>query len=280
MAYADGVITWVPATDATSTTDYEVWSDAVTPNSFELVTTRDATLNPGGSVYTAVSTTLAADITATATTVTFASYTNLAAGDTVRIGTEPVYLGSGTGPFDDCVRGYGDGIAVAHTSGDVVLLAHETYTYTAPYLEDNAGRHLIRVEIRRRQGLDYSIMEQTLLVYPTPPANTVLCTVYGVETDGADNPLAGMAVAYELVSADTYLARTGENIVKRTLSTTTDASGYWEFQLHKSAYVVGSVAATITATDTNAPDSTKPKSTYNIVTVPDQNFAHVRECLA
>ena len=123
-------------------------------------------------------------------------------------------------------------------------------------------------------------MEQTLLVYPTPPANTVLCTVYGVETDGADNPLAGMAVAYELVSADTYLARTGENIVKRTLSTTTDASGYWEFQLHKSAYVVGSVAATITATDTNAPDSTKPKSTYNIVTVPDQNFAHVRECLA
>lgn len=279
MAYADFPITWAAPDDADASTNYEIWADTVTPGNMQLIATQAATINPGGADYTPITTTLSGALTKTETTITLASYTNIAAGDEVSINDlEMVDLGTGSGPFSASERGWGGSVAIAHADGVPVYHAHESYTYSPPFHEDNNGRKLIRAEVRRRQGLDISIVRELHLPYPTPPRNAILCTVYGTETDEEDNPMEGVTVNYTLTTADTYVPSTGETIIKRVLTKTTDADGYWEFQLHKAIAVEGSVAATIEAIDTVS--TGQPKSTYNIVSVPDQNFAHVRECLA
>ena len=284
MALVDTPLVWRAATNAISTTQYELHTDEAVPGTFALKSTVNATTNPAGSLYAPIETTLSGALTKTQDDITLASGANINAADYVEINNKEIALlgTKSTATYAPSARGASGTIAVAHVDGVTVYHCHESTTISnLPFEDDNVhetvGRRLIRINIKKVDSADASIqtvMRQVPAYYPSEPPSQEYCTVYG-DIDRHGVPQANLGGTYNLTNANTYIPSTGETISHEPYNFTTSAEGYWELYLPKADYVEGSVEATITI---DVGEDGTP-ITHNITTVPNQRYAHIYECV-
>ena len=99
---------------------------------------------------TAAITTLSATITATDTTITVASATNLPSAGFILIGTETIYFGYATGNIlYNCVRAQNGTTAAAHTAGDSVYMQNLPCVTVWPTPDDSQTYTLVYWRMRR-----------------------------------------------------------------------------------------------------------------------------------
>jgi len=99
---------------------------------------------------TASITTLSSTITATDTTITVASATNLPSAGFILIGTETIYFGYATGNIlYNCVRAQNGTTAAAHTAGDSVYMQNLPCVTVWPTPDDSQTYTLIYWRMRR-----------------------------------------------------------------------------------------------------------------------------------
>jgi hypothetical protein len=99
---------------------------------------------------TAAITTLSATITATDTTITVASATNLPSAGFILIGTETIYFGYATGNIlYNCVRAQNGTTAAAHTAGDSVYMQNLPSVTVWPTPDDSQTYTLVYWRMRR-----------------------------------------------------------------------------------------------------------------------------------
>jgi len=99
---------------------------------------------------TAAITTLSSTITATDTTITVASATNLPSAGFILIGTETIYFGYATGNIlYNCVRAQNGTTAAAHTAGDSVYMQNLPCVTVWPTPDDSQTYTLVYWRMRR-----------------------------------------------------------------------------------------------------------------------------------
>jgi len=99
---------------------------------------------------TAAITTLSSTITATDTTITVASATNLPSAGFILIGTETIYFGYATGNIlYNCVRAQNGTTATAHTAGDSVYMQNLPCVTVWPTPDDSQTYTLVYWRMRR-----------------------------------------------------------------------------------------------------------------------------------
>lgn len=99
---------------------------------------------------TASITTLSSTITATDTTITVASATNLPSAGFILIGTETIYFGYATGNIlYNCVRAQNGTTAAAHTAGDSVYMQNLPSVTVWPTPDDSQTYTLVYWRMRR-----------------------------------------------------------------------------------------------------------------------------------
>lgn len=258
----DVVLRWRGALDADSNTDYKIQADKTTPGTFADVITQDAT-----APYAPIASMLNGALTSTATTIIVADGTNFNTSDYVTIGREMIQLGTkSTHTFTGSTRGLGSTIPVAHANLDPVYVAHESYTDLAV----NFGtRKIIRYHIIRVQGSNQSVVSEVIAVNPPIPSTTDMCVVWGILQDLTGDVQPSVPVTMVITGASDFLTGTAENIQDTEETTTTDADGFFSFEVPRSASRSANTPITITAAG----------KTWTLAQVPDQNFVNVNRVL-
>lgn len=224
----DVTLWWKAYGFATSTTKYNVYSDAATPNVFLLLDDMplDAT-DRGDTEYSPYTTTLAAALSANEQAMILADATNFGEGDRARVDKETILLDGKDGDtFASVLRGRGATIDRDHGVGVPVFAMHETHTDAGV---DFGGRHVIRYQIKVLLPDDTELVAaEAVAVKPSPPPTNDLLTVWGIEDSLAGQPQAGVSVSMSISEGVIFNPGTGESFSAGSISTTTDASGYWE----------------------------------------------------
>lgn len=263
----DVTIRFRGALDADSDTDYQLFADKTTPGTFAQVgTDQDAT-----SPFAPVSTTLNGALTDTATTVTLTDGAAFAEGDIVMVGREPILLGAqATNIFTNCVRGWGGvAVPVAHPTLTPVYKMHESFTDPAVNF---GSRHVIRYQVRRKQGAEVSVVTEVLMVQPSPPDTSDWCMVWGVMQDWSDDPQDVLNGIFTIGDVGAFIVATGETNIKQNETFQSDPDGYFEIQVPRSIALLGGGTLEITIPSTGA------TYTRNITTVPDADSCHWARC--
>jgi hypothetical protein len=252
----DVVLTWRAALDADASTEYDIESDAAQSGVFANITTRSAT-DRGDGAYSPYTTTLVGNTARAVTLLTFADATNFAEGDYVLVDREIIKLGAKTDDsFAGCLRGQLSTLSADHAGGATVAQCHETYTVTGV----NFGtRHVIRYRITRVQGAAQAVGHLLVAVLPSLPPESSLVTVYGILQTTEGEAKAEADVTLAISGPSNVDPSTTEVYTPDEQATTTDADGYFEVLVPKSAFMSGTETLTLTAGDltwelTNVPD--------------------------
>lgn len=261
-------IRWVAALDATSTTQYNVYSDEATSGTFALESSVAATDRGDGS-YTPYQTTLSGSISATAVSLIFDSATNFANNEYVSIEGEIVRLGGKSGStFASCARGIGGSVRVAHASGVAIYKAHESAAVT---IASFGSRNVVRVRVMRSQDATESVAAEAAVVNPTKPPTNEYATLYGVLKSAQGAPVVGETVLMLLEASGAYQIASGDMLYKREESDTTDVDGYFQFFVPRTGKTENDKIVTLTI------GSGDGKLVWVIESVPDQDFINFIE---
>jgi hypothetical protein len=257
----DNRIRWMGHSAADINTDYKIYSDEATANTYALIATQDAT-----SPYAPVTTTLASAILAGATSIPLTLATGIANGNYIRIGRETFLVGGlSSNTFADSVGGQHNTVPQDHAAGVPVYKMHETYLDTTVTY---GSRHVIRYRVRALMSGVELVAAEAIAVNPTLPTTNDKITIWGIQDDIFGEPYAGITVTMTISNARSFNPGTMETIDAREKSTTTDASGYWEFTAHKDAAKAGGGQITLLIGSTP----------YTLIELPDVDTVCYLEC--
>lgn len=275
----DHKIWWTAYGSADANTRYEVWTDLATPNTFVSLATNLSPHSNGAGGYTPRTSTLAAELSASALALTLASGGGaiFANSDPVKIDRETVVLGGESGDAYNAIsRGQHNTLRSQHANGTTVYKMHEYYDHTSVTWDDT---HAFRYRIFCIHGGVRFIAAECVAVSPgtlptssepgVPPHND-LCVVWGIEDKLDGTPIAGAAVTARIPQG-ILSPGTAEAYNATELSTTTNIRGYWQLVLPKDRARLGSGTMILIVAG----------RTYTISTIPnDKNYVHYSECVS
>lgn len=271
MANVTFTIAWVAAPDADINTYYRVDLDHT-----GLWTTQQAgqqaTLNPGGGVYTPPTVTAEQNVTEYEKTIVLPAGSNtlFPANSLIRWGDEFIMLGSvvsaGSDTYSNCIRGVGASIPVAHATSSVITGVHEDLSVGALEI---GGKHLVRHRVYRIQGSDLSRPSEGLSIFPSKRVDSAHTVIWGIYEDGDGNPVAGAEITV-VTSGQGYIGQSSEHIMPSTRTYHTDSDGYFEFNAVVTAKVTGTYSISLTMG--SAPART-------LANIPDREYCNFEECI-
>lgn len=225
-------VRWVAALDATVSTQYKIYSDEAASGTYAEEATVSAS-DRGDGQYTPYSTTLNGAITATAASLVFTDATNFANGEYVSIENEIIKLGGKSGnTFASCERGIGGSVKVAHDTLTTIYKAHESTSIT---IATFGSRKIIRVKVTRLDNSLESVASESNIIKPTNPPSNNYTTLYGILRSAQGSPLSAVDVTMTIASSGAYQIGTGDVLYKQTEEAVTDADGYFEFFVPRTA---------------------------------------------
>lgn len=113
-------------------------------------------------------------------------------------------------------------------------------TYADSYTPSPSNLKVWTYQIFRAEDTDptnFSPASEIVFAYPTLPSTTDKCTVYGIVEGTDGNPVSGLTVTAVLNESTTFNAL-GEQVMHVQHETTTDADGYFEFELYRQSKLV------------------------------------------
>lgn len=257
----DVTLRWVAATDASATTAYTIETDVAESGTFVYLISQAAT-NRGDGVYSPFSTCISSALTASGTIVDLETGTNFAGSSYIAVEKEMIKLGasalgSACATYTSCSRGYGGTMPLTHAASTLIYAAHESYAASPNF----GSRYAVRYKVRRIEGSSSAIGTEILALNPPTPPFTNLCTVYGVLEGISGSPISGTTVSLALDENDNYGQDTSELIKNATVSTTTDADGFFSLFVRRDLMRQGAGNLTLTVGDLS----------WAVETVPDED---------
>lgn len=266
-------LSWAPRDDALVSTDYRIESDEATPNVFLPLAGMplNAVANPAGG-YGPIKTTLVGAILAGSASLTLGDATHIADNKVIIIDKEAFLTGGKSGnTFSACKGGQQGTIRRDHANEAVVYLAHESHTDN-PDFDD---RHVIRYRVVAIDGSEEHIAAETNAIKPSKPRNNDLCTVWGIEETVQGAPRAGVQLRISINDGDNFNAGDSASYYRSVEETTSDESGYWEFQLPRDLSHQGGDTFTLT----RAANDDFAREDHVLRTIPDRDQVCFIECL-
>ena len=254
----DVTLWWRAYGSADANTDYKIYSDKAVSGTMVLLTTANAADRGDGNYYPYTST-LANDIAKGATSIELTGVTGWANGDRAKIDGETfIFDGLSSNTFGSCTPGADHTLSYAHTAGTTVYQMHETYTDSAV---DFGSRQAIRYRVVVSLASGDLVAAECVAVNPTPPPTNDFCTVWGILDSTQGGPVEGNQITLQIRDGDNYNPRTAETYETGTITTTTDADGYWELFVPRDVAHLGGDVLTLTING----------KSISISSVPDQD---------